>query len=139
MESVGEGVTDFQAGDAVLPFVQGQCGNCSYCKNERINSCKELPIAMVSPHLPKADAPHFSTEDGRVISILMGASTFSEYTVVHKTNLAKINPKAPLETICVLSCGVGTGMYSLHLQPQDILSCLQLASRSAHRSPFADV
>jgi len=40
----------------------------------------------------------------------MGTSTFSEYTVLPEISLAKINPKAPLEEVCLLGCGVTTGM-----------------------------
>ena len=40
----------------------------------------------------------------------MGTSTFSEYTVVPEIALAKINPKAPLEKVCLLGCGVTTGI-----------------------------
>ena len=40
----------------------------------------------------------------------MGCSTFSEYTVLPEISLAKVNKEAPLEEICLLGCGVTTGM-----------------------------
>ncbi|MDI9229766.1 zinc-binding dehydrogenase, partial [Serratia bockelmannii] len=40
----------------------------------------------------------------------MGTSTFSEYTVVPEISLAKISKEAPLEEVCLLGCGVTTGM-----------------------------
>ena len=40
----------------------------------------------------------------------MGTSTFAEYTVVAEISLAKIDPKAPLEKVCLLGCGVTTGI-----------------------------
>ncbi len=40
----------------------------------------------------------------------MGTSTFSEYTVVHEESVAKIDEKAPLEVVCLLGCGVTTGI-----------------------------
>jgi S-(hydroxymethyl)glutathione dehydrogenase/alcohol dehydrogenase len=40
----------------------------------------------------------------------MGCSTFSEYTVLPEISLAKVNPTAPLEEVCLLGCGVTTGM-----------------------------
>lgn len=39
----------------------------------------------------------------------MGCSTFSEYTVVADISLAKVNPKAPLDKVCLLGCGITTG------------------------------
>jgi S-(hydroxymethyl)glutathione dehydrogenase/alcohol dehydrogenase len=40
----------------------------------------------------------------------MGTSTFSEYTVLPEISLAKINPKAPLDKVCLLGCGITTGI-----------------------------
>ncbi len=40
----------------------------------------------------------------------MGTSTFTEYTVVHEESVAKISKEAPLEVVCLLGCGVTTGI-----------------------------
>ena len=40
----------------------------------------------------------------------MGTSTFSEYTVVHEESVAKIDEAAPLDVVCLLGCGVTTGI-----------------------------
>ncbi|RYU39807.1 S-(hydroxymethyl)glutathione dehydrogenase, partial [Aliivibrio finisterrensis] len=40
----------------------------------------------------------------------MGCSTFSEYTVLPEISLAKVSKEAPLEEVCLLGCGVTTGM-----------------------------
>src|SRR3546814_10594347 len=40
----------------------------------------------------------------------MGTSTFSEYTVLPEISLAKINKAAPLEKVCLLGCGITTGI-----------------------------
>jgi S-(hydroxymethyl)glutathione dehydrogenase/alcohol dehydrogenase len=40
----------------------------------------------------------------------MGCSTFSEYTVLPEISLAKIPKDAPLEKVCLLGCGVTTGI-----------------------------
>ncbi len=40
----------------------------------------------------------------------MGCSTFSEYTVVAEVSLAKVNPDANPEQVCLLGCGVTTGL-----------------------------
>jgi len=51
---------------------------------------------------------------GKPIYHYMGTSTFAEYTVVAEISLAKINPKAPLEKVCLLGCGVTTGIGAVH-------------------------
>lgn len=40
----------------------------------------------------------------------MGTSTFSEYTVCHEVSVAKISKEAPLGTVCLLGCGIATGL-----------------------------
>jgi S-(hydroxymethyl)glutathione dehydrogenase/alcohol dehydrogenase len=49
--------------------------------------------------------------NGKPIYHFMGTSTFSQYTVVHDVSVAKINPQAPLDKVCLLGCGVSTGMF----------------------------
>jgi alcohol dehydrogenase class-P len=48
--------------------------------------------------------------NGKPIYHFVGTSTFSEYTVMHVGCVAKINPEAPLDKVCVLSCGISTGL-----------------------------
>ena len=40
----------------------------------------------------------------------MGTSTFSEYSIIAEVSLSKINPSAPLDKVCLLGCGVTTGI-----------------------------
>src|SRR5947199_273882 len=47
---------------------------------------------------------------GRVLHHYMGTSTFAEYTVAPEIALAKIRPDAPLDKVCLLGCGVTTGV-----------------------------
>jgi S-(hydroxymethyl)glutathione dehydrogenase/alcohol dehydrogenase len=47
--------------------------------------------------------------EGQPLYHYMGCSTFSEYTVVAEVSLAKINPEANPEQVCLLGCGVTTG------------------------------
>jgi hypothetical protein len=49
--------------------------------------------------------------NGKTIYHFMGTSTFSEYTVVHAISVAKVNPEAPLDKICLLGCGIPTGNH----------------------------
>jgi Zn-dependent alcohol dehydrogenase len=48
--------------------------------------------------------------NGEPIYHYMGCSTFSEYTVLPEVSLAKIPKEAPLEKVCLLGCGVTTGI-----------------------------
>src|SRR5207253_3595047 len=46
----------------------------------------------------------------RVLQHYMGSSTLAEYTVVPEIALAKIRPDAPLDKVCLLGCGITTGI-----------------------------
>src|SRR5688572_839690 len=50
------------------------------------------------------------SKNGKPILHFMGTSTFSEYTVLPEIALAKINKRAPLEKVCLLGCGITTGI-----------------------------
>jgi S-(hydroxymethyl)glutathione dehydrogenase/alcohol dehydrogenase len=50
------------------------------------------------------------SKNGKTILHFMGTSTFSEYTVLPEIALAKIPKKAPLEKVCLLGCGITTGI-----------------------------
>ena len=47
---------------------------------------------------------------GKTIYHYMGTSTFSEYTVLPEIAVAKVNKEAPLEKVCLLGCGITTGI-----------------------------
>nr|KAJ0201473.1 hypothetical protein LSAT_V11C600335300 [Lactuca sativa] len=109
VESVGEGVTDLQPGDHVLPVFTGECKECAHCKSEESNMCDLLRINTDRGVMINDQKSRFSI-NGKPIFHFVGTSTFSEYTVVHVGCLAKINPLAPLDKVCVLSCGISTGL-----------------------------
>jgi len=46
---------------------------------------------------------------GQTVFHFMGTSTFSEYTVVAEISVAKIDPTAPFDRVCLLGCGITTG------------------------------
>lgn len=49
----------------------------------------------------------------KLIYNFLGTSTFGEYTVVHVGCVVMISPAAPLDEVCVLSCGISTGLQKL--------------------------
>ncbi|KAL5992989.1 alcohol dehydrogenase [Asimina triloba] len=109
VESVGEGVTELQAGDHVLPVFTGECRECAHCKSEESNMCQLLRINPERGVMIGDGQSRFSI-NGKPIYHFLGTSTFSEYTVVHVGCVVEINPEAPLDKVCVLSCGITTGL-----------------------------
>lgn len=52
----------------------------------------------------------FKDKDGGMIYHFMGCSTMAEYTVLAEISCAKIDPKAPLDKMCLFGCGISTGL-----------------------------
>ena len=118
IESVGEGVTDVAPGDHVLPVFTGECKECPHCKSAESNMCDLLRINTDRGVMIGDGKSRFSI-NGKPIYHFVGTSTFSEYTVMHVGCVAKINPEAPLDKVCILSCGISTGKFI-----QYILVCM---------------
>jgi S-(hydroxymethyl)glutathione dehydrogenase/alcohol dehydrogenase len=108
VEQVGEGVTSVSVGDHVIPLYTPECGECKYCLSGKTNLCQKIRETQGKGLMPDGTTRFY--KDGQPIYHYMGCSTFSEYTVLPEISLAKVNPKAPLEEVCLLGCGVTTGM-----------------------------
>ncbi len=108
VESVGEGVTSVQVGDHVIPLYTPECRECKFCLSGKTNLCQKIRETQGKGLMPDGTTRFF--KDGKPIFHYMGCSTFSEYTVLPEISLAKVNKEAPLEEVCLLGCGVTTGM-----------------------------
>lgn len=108
VEAVGEGVTEFAVGDHVIPLYTAECRECKFCKSNKTNLCSSVRATQGKGLMPDGTVRFF--KDGQPIYHYMGTSTFSEYTVVSQYSLAKIQKEAPLEEVCLLGCGVTTGI-----------------------------
>ena len=105
---VGEGVTSVEVGDHVIPLYTAECGECKFCKSGKTNLCQAVRETQGKGLMP--DGTSRFSKDGEPIYHYMGCSTFSEYTVLPEISLAKVNKNAPLDEVCLLGCGVTTGM-----------------------------
>jgi S-(hydroxymethyl)glutathione dehydrogenase/alcohol dehydrogenase len=108
VEAVGTGVTSVQPGDHVIPLYVPECGECKFCKSGKTNLCQAVRATQGKGLMP--DSTTRFSKGGQPIYHYMGTSTFSEYTVVPEIALAKINKAAPLEKVCLLGCGITTGI-----------------------------
>ena len=108
VESIGTGVTSVQVGDHVIPLYTPECRECKFCLSGKTNLCQKIRTTQGKGLMP--DGTTRFSKDGQPIYHYMGCSTFSEYTVLPEISLAKVNKAAPLEEVCLLGCGVTTGM-----------------------------
>ena len=108
VEEVGEGVTSVKAGDHVIPLYTPECRECSFCTSGKTNLCQAIRVTQGQGLMP--DGTSRFSQNGTQILHFMGTSTFSEYTVLPEIAVAKISTEAPLEKVCLLGCGITTGI-----------------------------
>ena len=100
---VGAGVSQFKAGDHVIPFLIPHCEKCGYCHSTKTNLCVEA-FARLKPRESR-----FSL-GGKPVSQLWGLGTFADYSVLPADMLAKVRDDAPFDPICYIGCGATTGL-----------------------------
>src|SRR5690554_8196753 len=108
VEAVGPGVKDLKVGDQVIPLYTAECGECKFCTSGKTNLCGAVRATQGKGVMPDGTS-RFSYK-GQPLYHYMGCSTFSEYTVLPEVSLAKIPKEAPLDKVCLLGCGVTTGI-----------------------------
>ncbi|HVS13559.1 MAG TPA: S-(hydroxymethyl)glutathione dehydrogenase/class III alcohol dehydrogenase [Thermoanaerobaculia bacterium] len=108
VEEVGPGVTSIAVGDHVIPLYTPECRECEFCTSGKTNLCQKIRATQGRGLMPDGSS-RFSL-GGSMLHHYMGTSTFSEHTVVPEIALAKIRRDAPLDKVCLLGCGITTGI-----------------------------
>ena len=125
---VGEGVSSVKPGDHVIPLYTAECRECLFCKSGKTNLCVAVRATQGKGVMPDGST-RFSYQ-GKPVYHYMGCSTFSEYTVVAEVSLAKVHPDADPEQVCLLGCGVTTGLGAVKntakVQPGDSVAVFGL-------------
>jgi S-(hydroxymethyl)glutathione dehydrogenase/alcohol dehydrogenase len=128
VEEIGAGVTSVAVGDHVIPLYTPECGVCKFCTSGKTNLCQAIRTTQGKGLMPDGSS-RFSM-NGEPILHYMGTSTFSEYTVMPEIAVAKINPAAPLDKVCLLGCGITTGVGAVlntaKVQPGDTVAVFGL-------------
>lgn len=104
---VGDGVTDFAVGDAVISSFVSMCGKCRYCVTGRPNLCDVGARTFAT--LPDGT---LRTKDaqGRPLNVFSACGVMAEYATLHVNNAVRIQPGMPMPQAALISCGVMTGV-----------------------------
>jgi len=105
---IGPGVTSLKVGDHVIPLYIPECRNCEYCLSQKTNLCQSIRLTQGRGVMPDGNS-RFSL-NGKMIHHYMGTSTFANYTVLPEIAVAKIREDAPFDKVCLIGCGVTTGV-----------------------------
>jgi S-(hydroxymethyl)glutathione dehydrogenase/alcohol dehydrogenase len=108
VEEIGPGVRGLEVGDHVIPLYTAECRECKFCLSGKTNLCSAVRATQGKGLMP--DGTSRLSHRGRMLHHYMGTSTFGEYTVLSQYSAAKIRKDAPLDKVCLLGCGVTTGI-----------------------------
>ncbi|MHC4822893.1 MAG: alcohol dehydrogenase catalytic domain-containing protein [Planctomycetota bacterium] len=108
VEEVGAGVSSVVPGDHVVTLFSPECGECAHCRSGKTNLCLAIREQQGQGFLP--DGTSRLSRDAGPLRHFMGTSTFAEYTVMPEIALAKVDPEANFDAICLLACGATTGI-----------------------------
>lgn len=108
VRAVGADVSSVAVGDHVIPLYTAECRQCRFCTSGKTNLCQTVRATQGQGLMPDGSS-RFSL-DGRMLHHYMGTSTFSRFTVLPEISLARVSKTAPLDKICLLGCGVTTGI-----------------------------
>lgn len=108
VEEVGSSVKSLCKGDHVIPLYIPECQSCNFCLSGKTNLCQAIRTTQGKGLMPDQTS-RFSYKS-TLLHHYMGTSTFSNYSVIPEIALAKVRKDAPLEKICLLGCGITTGI-----------------------------
>jgi NDMA-dependent alcohol dehydrogenase len=104
---VGEGVTEFAVGDAVLSSFVSMCGTCRYCVTGKPALC-DLGARTLTT-LP-GGAVRTRDAQGQSLGIFSGNGVMAEYATLSTQSVVKIRKDLPLDKAALVGCGVMTGV-----------------------------
>ncbi|RZT86666.1 S-(hydroxymethyl)glutathione dehydrogenase/alcohol dehydrogenase [Pseudonocardia sediminis] len=135
VEAVGPGVTDVAPGDPVVLIYIPSCGRCRPCAQGRQNLC-ERGAARREGRALADDSLRFSSEaDGVGITTMSLLGTFARHTVVHESQVLKIEGDIPLVPAALVGCGVtagvGAALHGAEVRAGDVVAVVGVGGLGA--------
>jgi NDMA-dependent alcohol dehydrogenase len=109
VRKVGAEVRDFEVGDHVITSFIPACGKCKWCARGLQNLCDAGARILLGDQPAGGFRMH---ADGHDIGTMAALGTFAEWQVYDQICLVKVDKSLPLNTICLVACGVPTGFGS---------------------------
>lgn len=107
VESVGSGVHDLKKGDHVIAALSPSCEECAMCEEGKPFLCAEMFRTM--NECTMLDGTTRLRHNGTPVYQLCGVGSFSERAILPAGCAIKVDPDVPLDTACLIGCGVTTG------------------------------
>lgn len=107
VETVGSEVTHVQPGDPVV-LSYFSCRTCPSCRSRRPAYCASAFAGNFAGARPDGSRP-IEADGEPVASAFFSQSSFAHHALAHRSNVVKVDPDLPLETLGPLGCGFQTG------------------------------
>src|SRR5437870_4303113 len=104
VEAVGPDVTTGRTGAHAVACLSGFCGSCPQCLSGHPNLCSGGIVTR-----PDTAAPRLS-QNGAPLRQFIGISSYAEKMLLHENSIVRIDPELPLDRVCLIGCGVLTGV-----------------------------
>lgn len=141
VRAVGPGVQSLVEGDHIVTTFIPSCGQCPSCVSGRGNLCDNGARVAEGRQL---DGSFRMRVDGTEIATVGMLGTFAEWQVYDQLSCIKVPKDLPLETICLVACGVPTGFGSstaaANLMPGDVamvIGCGGVGMNAVQGAAFA--
>lgn len=102
VETTGPGVTGLMPGDHVIASLIRSCGHCFYCAQGDQHLCETI--------FPLDREIRMHDKQGGAVFQGLRTAAFAEFNVVDQSQIVKIPKSLPLDSACLLACGVITGL-----------------------------
>ncbi|HEY3686458.1 MAG TPA: alcohol dehydrogenase catalytic domain-containing protein [Streptosporangiaceae bacterium] len=109
VDAVGPDVTSVRPGDHVIIAMNGPCGRCPACRIGRFALCAG-PARVAAIQGLTADGGTRLHAGGAAVRPFIGIGAFAEYAVVTEPMCVTTDPSDALDLVCLLACGVVTGV-----------------------------
>ncbi|MGY1739432.1 MULTISPECIES: alcohol dehydrogenase catalytic domain-containing protein [unclassified Blastococcus] len=107
VEAVGPGVTLCRPGDHVVFAFLPSCGVCRSCTGGRQHLCEVGALLGTGFQVGDGTARHRAR--GEDLGLFCFTGSFASHTVVHERSAVVVDPRLPLDELCLLGCAGVTG------------------------------
>ena len=106
MEKVGPGVETVAPGDHVCSSYIPSCGKCAFCIGGQPTMCalRDKPRWFMLDGTPRF------RKDGRGLHHYLQVAGYATHSVLPEESVIPIRKDAPLDVVCLVSCGVPSSM-----------------------------
>jgi alcohol dehydrogenase len=105
----GRGVKDLREGDHVVFSFLPTCGHCPMCAAGRASLCEPGVMANRAGRLITGGI-RFRALSGETVHHHSGVAGYSQFSVVARESIVKIEPDVPMETAVLFGCAIMTGV-----------------------------